>query len=202
MASFLPNRIILVDRTPSLVTAWERCFGEYEHVEIREADFFSEPADAMVSPANSFCIMDGGLDLAIRDILGFEVQRSAQELIVEKHHGELAVGQAEIVQTPHPSWPFLIVAPTMRVPESVARTANAYLAFRAILLATIRFNQTAGDGPRIGSVVCPGLGTGIGAMESERCAVQMRMAYRQVTGPPRIPSFDLIHKVHATLVRA
>lgn len=33
----------------------------------------SRAAEAMVSPANSFGIMDGGLDAAIRDQLGFGV---------------------------------------------------------------------------------------------------------------------------------
>lgn len=39
-------------------------------------------------------------------------------------------------------------------------------------------------------------------MAPERCALQMRMAYRQVTGPARVPSFDRIHAIHAALVRA
>ena len=32
--------------------------------------------------------MDGGLDLAIRDVLGFSVQGRAQRVIVERNHGE------------------------------------------------------------------------------------------------------------------
>lgn len=201
-SSLLPQTLILVDRTAAMAAAWRKCFEEYENVEVVEGDYFSRPADAMVSPANSFGIMDGGLDLAIRNTLGFEVQREAQRIILEKHHGELPVGQAEIVETPHDKWPFLIVAPTMRVPESVARTANAYLAFRAILLAVARFNESAGDGPTIDSLVCPGLGTGIGAMDYERCAIQMRMAFRHASAPARIPSFQQIHEIHAALLRS
>lgn len=195
----LPETILLIDRSPGLVTAWERAFEDMEGVEVVEGDFFQRPADAMVSPANSFGIMDGGLDLAIRDRLGFEAQEAAQRVILERHHGELAVGSAEVVSTGHSEWPHLVVAPTMRVPESVARTAHAYLGFRAALLAVARFN--AGGGA-IRSMVCPGLGTGIGAMDYERCAVQMRMALRQVRGPARIPSFRQIHQVHAALVRS
>jgi len=112
--------------------------------------------------------MDGGLDAAIRDALGFAVQQRAQRVIVERHHGELPVGAAELVETGDARWPVLVLAPTMRIPESVAQTLNAYLAFRAVLLACKRAN--------IASVVCCGLGTGIGGMEPRRSAVQMRMA--------------------------
>ena len=193
----LLERLSLVDRHSSLARAWREVFEEEEGVEVLDADYFATPADAMVSPANSFGIMDGGLDLAIRDALGFEVQRRVQKLIVERHHGEMPVGAAEIVPTDHERWPFLIAAPTMRVPESVANTLNAYHAFRAILLAVKRWNET--DGRPIKSVVCPGLGTGIGHLEERRCAAQMRVAWKQVTGPARIPSFAQIHAVHEAL---
>ncbi len=194
----LPERILLIDHGPRLVAAWSEAFGDIEGVDAIEADYFSEAADAMVSPANSFGIMDGGLDLAIRDTLGFDVQTAVQRAIVQRYHGEMPVGAAEIVETGHAQWPYLVAAPTMRVPESVAHTTNAYAAFRAILLAVRRFNA-AGDAPRIRSLVCPGLGTGIGGLEPRRCAAHMRMAYRQVAGPARIPSFNAIHASHRAL---
>jgi O-acetyl-ADP-ribose deacetylase (regulator of RNase III) len=185
-------RIHLVDRHGPLARAWADTFRDFEDVEVHERDLFTVDADAMVSPANSFAIMDGGLDLAIREELGFEVQKAAQRIIVERHHGELPVGAAEVVPTKHPRWKYLVVAPTMRVPESVAQTINAYLAFRAALLAVARL-------PEITSVVCPGLCTGIGNMDPRRCAVQMRMALKHVREPARIPSFAMIHAVHNAL---
>jgi O-acetyl-ADP-ribose deacetylase (regulator of RNase III) len=84
----------------------------------------------------------------------------------------------------------------MRVPESVAQTLNAYLAFRAALLACARHEA------RVASIVCCGLGTGIGAMEPARCAAQMRIAFEHARKPARIPSFDQIHRVHQALRRA
>jgi O-acetyl-ADP-ribose deacetylase (regulator of RNase III) len=191
-----PEAIRLVDKWRPLTDAWSEVFDGYDAVRVENGDFFAAPADALVSPANSFGIMDGGLDLAIRDRLGGEVQRRAQALIIERHHGELPVGAAEIVETGHEEWPFLIVAPTMRVPEPIANTLNAYLAFRAALLAVRRFNRPK---DRIRSVVVPGLGTGIGAMDARRCAAQMRVAYDQAAGPARIPSFEMIHRIHGRL---
>ncbi|WNG58662.1 Appr-1-p processing protein [Archangium gephyra] len=196
----LLEKLYLVDRAPPLAKAWTEAFEEFDFVSVVEGDFFSVPADAMVSPANSFGIMDGGLDLAIRDTLGIQVQEAVQRAIVERHHGELSVGAAEVVATGDERWPFLVAAPTMRVPESVAQTVHAYLAFRAVLLEVKRHNNAAAAGqPVIRTLVCPGLGTGIGGMDPRRCAVQMRMALKQVLGPSRIPSFREIHLVHRAL---
>ena len=185
-------RVILVDRDAALVRAWGTVFEDVDDVEVAEGDYFERPAGAMVSPANSFGIMDGGLDLAIRDALGFAVQQRLQRAIVERWHGELPVGCAELVETGDARWPYLVAAPTMRVPESAANTLNAYLAFRAALLACVRE-------PAIASIVCCGLATGIGHMEPMRCATQMKLALRQARGPARIPSFQQIHAVHAAL---
>ena len=184
-------QILLVDREASMARAWRSAFADRDDVEVFEGDYFARPAAAMVSPANSFGVMDGGLDLAIRDELGFPIQQRVQRVILERHHGELPVGAAELVETGDARWPVLVVAPTMRVPESVAQTLNAYLAFRAIVLACKRAD--------LPSVVCCGLGTGIGAMEPQRAAVQMRMALLHATGPARIPSFAQIHATHRAL---
>jgi O-acetyl-ADP-ribose deacetylase (regulator of RNase III) len=174
-----------------MVRAWRAAFADRDEIEVIEGDYFARQAAALVSPANSFGIMDGGLDAAIRDELGFAIQQRVQRVIIERHHGELPVGTAELVETGDVRWPVLVVAPTMRVPESVAQTLNAYLAFRAVVLACKRAN--------IESVVCCGLCTGIGGMDPQRAAVQMRMALLHAAGPARIPSFDQIHATHRTL---
>lgn len=192
----LPQQVFLVDRDRALIRAWQEAFEDIETVSVHEADYFSIPADAMVSPANSFGIMDGGLDLAIRDRLGVHVEKAAQRAILDRHHGELPVGAAEIVDTGHIDWPLLIVAPTMRVPENVSHTLNSYLAFRATLLAVAAKNAAT---PAIRSIVCPGLGTGIGGVDPRRCAVQMRLAFKQAAGPARIASFSGIHAMHQAL---
>ena len=72
-------------------------------------------------------------------------------------------------------------------PAADAQTVNAYLAFRAVLLA-VRAHNASDHETKIGSVLCPGLGTGIGALDPTRRAVQMRLAYQQVRAPARIPS--------------
>jgi O-acetyl-ADP-ribose deacetylase (regulator of RNase III) len=154
-----------------------------------------------VSPANSFGIMDGGLDLAIRNELGFQVETDTQEVILNKYHGEIPIGSAEIININHDNWNYMIAAPTMRIPENIAFTLNAYIAFRAILIAINNFNESKSNRP-IKSLVCSGLGTGIGSMEAVKCAAQMRAAYKLIKEPARNSSFAEIHKLHQALLTA
>ncbi len=194
----LPEKIILIDKDKELVKVWDDVFGGEEVFEIHEGDYFSKSADAMVSPANSFGIMDGGLDLVIRDNIGFDTEERLKEIILSNYHGELPIGSAAIVKTTNKKWPYLISAPTMRVPMDVSNTLNAYLSFRAILLTVKEFNEES-KGIPIKSIVCSGLGTGIGCMPHRKCAAQMRVAYTYVSKPARIPSFNEIHEVHRKL---
>jgi O-acetyl-ADP-ribose deacetylase (regulator of RNase III) len=194
----LPAKIYLVDQSPRLVAAWKQAFAVFPEVEALAGDYFQRPAEALVSPANSFGIMDGGLDLAIRDKLGYSVQSRVQQVIVDKHHGELPVGAAEIVATDHPDWKYLVCAPTMRVPEPVPYSIHAYLAFRAVLVAVMNFNQQRGR-REIDSLVCCGLGTGIGQIAPDKCAAQMRIAYQTMLQPAMIRSFASIHELHRAL---
>lgn len=195
--NMLPEKIYLIDANAELISAWKAIFHEWNAIEVLHGDFFSVPTDAMVSPANSFGYMDGGLDLAIRYELGDIVEKRVQATILENHHGELPVGVAEIIETENNKWPFLICAPTMRVPTNISHTLNAYLAFRAVLLEVAKFNKLGGR--KINSIVCPGLGTGIGMLPPKRCAEQMKTAYVHVLSPAKIPGFNEAHSTEKRL---
>lgn len=188
------NKITLIDYDQTLVDAWKVEFANFQEVEACVCDYFEIEADAMVSPANSFGIMDGGLDRAITYELGAIVQDNVQEEILKKYHGELPVGCAVIVETGSNKWPYLISAPTMRVPEDVSNSVNAYLAFRAIILEIAKHNEITKNG--IKTIVCSGLGTGVGNMNPVNCARQMRMAYEHCLSPAKIPSLANIHTEH------
>ncbi len=170
-----PLRLHLRDRTPEIVLAWREHFGEAGDVEISCGDIFGAVADAIVSPANSFGFMDGGIDLAYSLRFGWALQDRLQALLRDHHDGELPVGQAVVVATEDQAIPWVVSAPTMRVPMNVAQTVNAFLAFRAALRAVKDFNRDA-ERP-IRSLLCPGLGTSVGAMEPSVCARQMHYAY-------------------------
>ena len=138
-------------------------------------DIFELKADAIVSPANSFGYMDGGIDLVYVQRFGWELQDRLQSHLKEQHDGELPVGQATIVETLDTEIPYLISAPTMRVPANVSTTLNAYLAFRAAIRA-VKQHNVENEMP-IRSVLCPGLCTAIGRMPADLAARQMAAAY-------------------------
>ncbi len=172
--------IHLRDINTEMVEAWKVAFAEVPGILVSRGDIFEHKADAIVSPANSFGYMDGGIDLLYSRHFGWELETNLQNLLSEKHYGELPVGQAVVLATGHKSIPFLVSAPTMRVPMGIGETANIYLAFRAALIAVLAHNANAV--PPIGSLLVPGLGTGIGGVAPERAARQMRRAYDAIIG--------------------
>jgi O-acetyl-ADP-ribose deacetylase (regulator of RNase III) len=173
-------RLSLCDTSPGMAEAWLACFHDLPEVEILQGDILQLRCDALLSPANSFADMDGGLDKAIDDFFGNQAQRRAKQRIAEEHLGELPVGAALVVPLDDRRFPYLICAPTMRAPGPVPTSVNAYLALRAALVAVCRWNSTAA--PPIRSLAVPGLCTGVGAMPHSRAAQQMRAAYDNVLG--------------------
>jgi O-acetyl-ADP-ribose deacetylase (regulator of RNase III) len=178
-------RIILTAVDQPLADAWRRFCGDIENVSIHHGSIFDVHCDALVSPANSFGFMDGGIDALYTQRLGRQVQSRLQELIETHHHGELLVGNAEVVHTDDPTFPFIIAAPTMRVPMILRESVNPYLAARAVILlvryGTFPAGPFAGEPIRnvIETVAFPGLGTGVGGIGPNTCARQVRAAIEE-----------------------
>jgi O-acetyl-ADP-ribose deacetylase (regulator of RNase III) len=184
--------IVLTAVSKDLTDAWKKFCGDLLGVSVYHGSIFDVQCDAVVSPANSFGFMDGGIDLLYSDRLGWQVQERLQALIRSKHHGELLVGQAEIVETDCEAIPYLIAAPTMRVPMVLKETVNPYLAARAVLLliqhGQFEIGYLAGEklSDVIQTVAFPGLGTGIGRVSASSCAHQVRAAIEEVLQGKRI----------------
>lgn len=161
-----------------MVETWKRVFEGVENVIIKQASIFDTPCDALVSPANSFGFMNGGIDFSISKNLGWHIEKSVQQKIREEFFGELLVGQALIVETNHADFPYLISAPTMRTPMTIHRSPNVYWAMKAIL--TLWKYGKLDDGTpifeKVNSIAIPGLGTGVGQVAPLICARQMRIA--------------------------
>lgn len=173
--------IELRDISEELLRAWERAFADLPSVTVSSGDIFGRTADAIVSPANSFGYMDGGIDLVYSRYFGWVLEEKLRALLAEKHFGELPVGQAVILATGHQAIPYLVSAPTMRTPGSIRSTVNVYLAFRAALIAVLNHNAST-NAPPVHSLLVPGLGTGIGEVSPQRAARQMRLAYDNIIG--------------------
>jgi len=165
-------KVFLRDTNENVVFFWKKYFKPFPEVEISSGDIFEIKADAIVSPANSFGMMSGGIDLIYRDKFGLDVEKLVQKNIDLHYYGELPVGQALSVPMKGQDYNYLIVAPTMRLPMSVDNTLHPYAAFRATLLRA--------KDKEIESLVCPGLGTGAGIACPEMVARQMFIAYINV----------------------
>jgi O-acetyl-ADP-ribose deacetylase (regulator of RNase III) len=146
--------------------AWLGAFAGEGPWSIGAGNILGQRTDAIVSPANSYGYMDGGIDLA------------------KSFAGCLPAGQAVIIPTLHQRIPHLIVAPTMERPQDVSGIDNAYAAMKAALGAVTEFNRRASESHAspIHRILCPGLCTGIGRMDPFESSRQMRRAVDEVLG--------------------
>lgn len=170
--------IQLVDRNEGMCDEWSTEFMDCDDVIVYCDDFFSPETDCIVSPANSFGFMDGGLDGVITRRLGPQIQINVQDAISKRPMNELLVGEAILVKTGNEEIPWCISAPTMRVPMILSGTPNAYLAAKATFALLKRVQAKNPD--VIKRVTISGLGTGVGRVPYEVCANQMKMAYDEV----------------------
>ena len=175
-------KIVLTAVDLPLAEAWERFCGDLDFVSVYHGSIFDTECDAVVSPANSFGFMDGGIDLLYSVRFGWDLQERLQQMIRERHYGELLVGTAEIAETGNDDIPYLIAAPTMRVPMILRDSVNPFLAARAVLrlwhYGVMPDGLYAGELVRdiIETIAFPGLGTGVGQVAPDICARQMRAA--------------------------
>jgi O-acetyl-ADP-ribose deacetylase (regulator of RNase III) len=177
-------KLILTAPDSSLLSAFQEHFARFTDIEIIGDCFEWIPSfDCLVSPANSFGMMDAGMDAAIIQFFGISLERKVKERILEDYLGEQPVGTSLIIETEHAKHPFLAHTPTMRVPMSIKGTDVPYVAMWAMLLAIWQHNKTSQK--KISSVVCPGLGTGIGQVPHTEAARQMAVAYDHFLYPPK-----------------
>lgn len=173
-------KYILCDINQELCDAWKVAFDGVEDVTVVHGSIFDLAVDAIVSPANSFGFMDGGLDYLISEKLGWDIQDRLKDIIKHYYDGELLVGQATIVKTNNKSIPYVISAPTMRVPMILGtNSVNVFLATKAVFNIANQHEKNFFH-TTINTIAIPGMGTGVGQVPFELCAWQMRKAYNYV----------------------
>ncbi|WP_459212026.1 macro domain-containing protein [Aquimarina rhabdastrellae] len=154
--------------------------------------------DCLVSPANSFGLMDGGIDLAIRNYFGMKIQYAVQRRIQKDFYGEQSIGTSFIVFTENEYHPFLAHTPTMRVPSDISKTDNVYNAFFAMLTAVTNYNKN--NNIRIEKVLCPGMGTATGKMNATEAARQMSLAYKNFLNPTTNMNWKNLNNRHKEII--
>ena len=173
--------LLLVDLDAALVGAWEEEFAAWPSA-VRTAVAGLETVtgvDALMTAGNSYGQMDGGVDRIVATHFP-GVQRSVWAAIADQSRGYLPVGSAVVVATGSKVIPWLVYAPTMRVPRPLTGDLETAVhdAFWAALVAVDRHNRSAGAGGRISSVASPGFGTGFGQVPPRRAAQLMATAFR------------------------
>lgn len=185
-----PFRLILVDRSPDVAQALTAAFAPWPEVEAVCGVFEELPAfDCLVSAANGFGLMDGGIDGAITAFFGRDLQNRVQAHILREFRGEQPVGTSFLIETGDARHPWLAHTPTMRLPQAISRTDNVYKAMAAALRTVWRHNRTA-ETP-IATLACPGLGTATGRVPPREAARQMALAWRWFLNPPERITWDL-----------
>jgi len=162
----------LVDTNREVVEAWRRHFAGLKDVYVRCDDILAVAEGALVSPANSYGWMDGGIDEHYTRHFGIELQARLQREIALQKDGKLPVGSALLVPTGHARIPYLISAPTMEMPGPLVSPENCYFAMSAALKVAAR------NARLFSKIFCPGLATGIGGVGPDEAAREMANAYR------------------------
>jgi O-acetyl-ADP-ribose deacetylase (regulator of RNase III) len=149
-----------------------------------------EPHDAFVTAGNAYGMMTAGIDAAVVARFGRSLMRRVQERILEEYLGEQPIGTAFVIETEDEGLPFVVHAPTMRVPGSISGTDKVYVATWAALLAVRRHNLIALK--KIRTLAMPAMGTGFGGVPFTEAARQMAAAYRHALEPPEKVDWDLV----------
>lgn len=205
-------KLILCDPKKELCDAWERefqthTFGGIEIINGRFEDV--EEYDCIVSPGNSFGLMDGGLDRVIIKRFGPDLMARVQEHIMKAYYGQQPVGTSFIVETGAQRHRYLAHTPTMLVPSDISQTDNVYNAMRAMMIAVAQHNAISSNGTvgyQIKSILCTGLGTGtqegmLGRVPVEKAAQQMALAYYHTCYLPKDLNWNYAKLIYRSLQR-
>ena len=126
--------------------------------------------ECIVSPANSYGIMNGGYDAAISDYLGWDFQEKVQKYIKHNFYGEQLVGTSFIIDAPKNKK--LIHTPTMMLPEVIVDDRVVYQAMRSTLICALQNN--------VKSILIPLFGAGTGKVPINIVCKHMFNAYNQI----------------------
>jgi O-acetyl-ADP-ribose deacetylase (regulator of RNase III) len=162
-------KLTLVDLEADVTAALTRAFARWPDVHVVQDNLVATAENTVVSPANAYGFMDGGIDAAYAT--GFPgVEERVRDAIARRPEGYLPLGAAVMVPVKHDRIEYVIAATTMLSPETVS-SENAYRAMRAIL-------RLAASRPKeVRSVYCPGLCTGVGMVPATAAAEAMAEAY-------------------------
>ena len=121
-STFEEEELAVIKQNITISTGWYTPFLSPLRKVCYTGDIFTEDnktlisADALVSPANSFGFMDGGIDMVywyitqyranliwcVSERFGWQILERLQKLIQDEHFGEIPVGSAAIIDANDP----------------------------------------------------------------------------------------------------
>lgn len=186
-----PLHLWLVNPNAEMCDAFGERFADLPNVRVIRGRFEDlEPHDCFVTAANSFGIMNAGIDAAVVRFHGEDLMRRIQFRIMDEYLGEQPVGTSFLEPTGNADYPFVAHTPTMRVRGSIEGTDKVYTATWAALLAVYRHKVTSED--NIDTVAFPAMGAGFGGVPYAEVARQMAAAYRHYLNPPHRLDWDTV----------
>lgn len=201
-------KIYLLSNNQSTTDAWRkffRRFCETDAIEIVNDDFAnfmdSHPyVEAIVSPANSFGLMDGGYDRAITEYFGTDLMKDVQDAIIKEWYGEQPVGTSLTVpirnriicrENGENKCTILIHTPTMRTPERIKDSRIIYQCMRTTLIEAMH--------RQVNSIVIPAFGGLTGRVSSNTVAKMMYLAYKQIKYCPETLNWEYANHIEGEL---
>ena len=179
-------KIYLLDRNINMTDSWTKYFSKETDVHIVCDDFenFIKEhfgIDGIVSPGNSFGLMDGGYDAAITNYFGTWLMKDVQKAILEYFSGEQSIGTCLTIETSLTNGLgdeiLLLHTPTMRTPEKIYDIRVIYQCMRETVIAAEHSNRT--------EIVIPAFGGCTGEVPYNDVARMMFLAYKQIKNPPK-----------------
>jgi O-acetyl-ADP-ribose deacetylase (regulator of RNase III) len=186
LIGFLFDKNVFFDHNSLNVEAFKRILGESESRFFIDCDVRDLVNDyritVIVSPANSFGFMDGGIDKVYMELfpgIQTRVQDRIKQFNITTSLGRsvLPIGSALLVSTRDNKCPFLACVPTMFFPEKISETRNVYWSMLGLLILI----ECSLSEMKDVVVAIPCFGTGVGKMTPEAAAEQTREAIEQFT---------------------
>lgn len=152
------------------ITSYDKHLKQFENTTFYIGNFINLDGkfDCIVSPGNSFGLMDGGMDAAINryfsEIDEFIVH--IQQQLLDKCGGYQQPGSCVLFETNIKKCPYIAHTPTMGIPLAITDFSIIYHAMWNILIEVHKHNKLNPD-KKIKTILCPGLGTGAGKVKSD-----------------------------------
>ena len=165
-------------------------FEDINDVDLINNDFKAfiknNKVECVVSPANSFGLMDGGFDLALIGWYGKQLEKRVQQYIIDNYYGEQPVGTSFIIDTNKDNQK-LIHTPTMRIPSKIKDESIIYQCMRNTLILAKKNN--------IKSILIPMFGGTTGDVHPQIISKMMRLAYDQLQNIPDKIDWEYAEKI-------